>query len=176
MRYQSLGTALYFFAVAAAIPGPKRTWDHHSSSKRLAPRQATCKAPVDVHTTAKIATPFKSFSDLEVEALTTWLFAPERGLNLTNASSPDLSISDNYLYHIEPLLPNKTDVLSYLDANGPAPPTYARVVVNEGGKAEPDATEYYVSIASGFHLIVPSMTDRFRLAHFRLARILRFKP
>lgn len=144
MRSHTVGAGFVLLSFVTGLPEPKRTWDHHSS-RSISSRQATCKSPVDVHTTAKIATPFKSFSDDEIEALTTWLFAPERGLNLTNASSPDLTLSDNYLYHIEPLLPNKTDILSYLDEGGPVPPTYARVVINEGGKAEPDATEYYVS-------------------------------
>ena len=39
---------------------------------------------------------------------------------------------------------NKTDVLPYIDGDGPMPAKYARVVIFEGGKAEPDSQEYMV--------------------------------
>ncbi|KAH6664360.1 copper amine oxidase [Plectosphaerella plurivora] len=87
--------------------------------------------------------PFKVFSDSELQGLAAWLHAPEQGLNLTDPTSPNLTISDNYIWHIEELKPNKTDVLAFLE-EGKAMPRFARVVINEGGKEVPWVTEYSV--------------------------------
>lgn len=39
---------------------------------------------------------------------------------------------------------NKSDVLPYLDANAAAPAKYARAIIFEGGKADPDSQEYMI--------------------------------
>jgi len=130
--------------------------DHHNQNARLphhrrsdrpaATRQflTACPAPVDIPVNATKPNPFAKFTQADIDAIVAWLEAPARGLNLTNMSSPKLTQSDNYIWLVEELKPNKTDVLAYLDCNATAPPSYARVVINEGGKAIPDVTEYYV--------------------------------
>lgn len=103
-----------------------------------------CPAP-DVETTeADIATPFNPLSKDELEALVGWLYSPERELNLTDPWTRNLTVSDNYIYHIEDLKPNKTDVVVYFEEGTPVP-RYARVVLVEGAKPEPVITEYFVS-------------------------------
>lgn len=72
----------------------------------------------------------------------TLLHDPATGLNLTDAS--DAVATDNYLFWIDTLPVNKTDVLPYLDGDGPLPPKYARAIIFEGGKEVPDSQEYYI--------------------------------
>ena len=105
----------------------------------------TCPVPKSIKVTAPKASPFKQLSDNETSSIVEWLQSPVLGLNLTSAESENLTQTDNYIWLVEAILPNKTDVLTYLDGNGAAPPRYARVVIHEGGKAVPDATEYLVS-------------------------------
>jgi primary-amine oxidase len=70
------------------------------------------------------------------------LHAPESGLNLTD---PDLAgINDNYVYWIDTLHTNKSDVLPYLDGNGTEPRKYARAIIFEGGKPDPVSQEYMI--------------------------------
>ncbi|KAH7028197.1 copper amine oxidase [Microdochium trichocladiopsis] len=103
----------------------------------------TCPAPVTEFTTAQVPSPFKPFNQDELDALVAWLHAPERNLNLTKAEDPNLAMSDNYIYHIEELKPNKTDVLAYLD-NGIPMPRYARITMHEGAKQVPVVTDYFI--------------------------------
>jgi len=74
-----------------------------------------------------------------------WLLSPSQGLNLTNTSSPTLSLSDNYIWRVDVFKPNKTDVLAYLDGNATAVPRYALVALIQGGLDEPIVAEYTVS-------------------------------
>lgn len=83
-----------------------------------------------------------------MDDLAEWLLAPGQGLNLTSTSSPNISLSDNYIWHLDVLKPNKSDVLSYLDGNGTVP-RYARVTLIEGGLEVPVVGEYSVSLESG---------------------------
>lgn len=103
--------------------------------------------PVTVYTTAAKPTPFHPLTLDEIDSIVEWVQAPERGLNLTDVTDPNitLAMSDNYIWHVETLKPNKTDVLAYLDGCGTKVPHYARVVINEGGKFVPIVTEYFVS-------------------------------
>jgi primary-amine oxidase len=110
----------------------------------LARSSDSCAAPAYVPTTAEKATPFFVLNETELQDITEWLLDPAQGLNLTDATSPNLTQTDNYIWYIEPLRPNKTDVLAYLDGNASSPAKYAHVVMAEGGKAEPDMTEYFV--------------------------------
>ncbi|KFA67618.1 hypothetical protein S40285_04960 [Stachybotrys chlorohalonatus IBT 40285] len=71
------------------------------------------------------------------------LHDPETGLNLTEPSAATLT--DNYVFWIDTLPANKTDVLPYLQSCArPAPPKYARAVIFSGGKDEPDSQEYMI--------------------------------
>jgi primary-amine oxidase len=105
----------------------------------------TCLPPADVPVVAKKPSPFTPLSEIELDDVKAWLYSPEQNLNLTSTTSETLSQTDNYIWIIESLYPNKTDVLSYLDGNASMPDHYARVVINEGGKAVPDVSEYFVS-------------------------------
>lgn len=70
------------------------------------------------------------------------LHDPASGLNLTD---PDTAgINDNYVYFIDTVHVNKTDVLPYIDGDGTKPKPYARVIIFEGGKEEPISQEYMV--------------------------------
>lgn len=72
----------------------------------------------------------------------TLLHDPATGLNLTLPENA--TVSDNYVFWIDTLPTNKSEVLPYIDGDGPAPSKYARVIIFEGGKAEPDSQEYFV--------------------------------
>lgn len=68
-----------------------------------------------------------------MDGVVAWLVDPGQGLNLTDTSSPNLSLSDTYIWYIDILKSNKSDILSYLDCNG-AVPRYVRVPLIEGGR------------------------------------------
>lgn len=117
---------------------------------------ATCSIPKDVRVQAKIPSPFIPLSFEELEDIKQWLYHPERKLNLTSTANKNLTQTDNYIWIIETLFPNKTDALPYLDGHSPIPDRFARVVINEGGKHTPVVTEYFVGIMHS--RILPSLT------------------
>jgi primary-amine oxidase len=47
-------------------------------------------------------------------------------------------------FWIDTLPPNKTDVLPFIDGSRAVPPKYARAIIFEGGKSEPDSQEYMI--------------------------------
>lgn len=102
-----------------------------------------CPAPVELSTTAPKPNPFVALSQDEIDAVGRWLLDPAQGLNLTDTSNPNVSLSDNYIWHVDVLKPNKTDVLSYLDGNGTVP-RYAQVALIQGGLEVPIVAEYMV--------------------------------
>ncbi|OTA70509.1 amine oxidase catalytic domain-containing protein [Hypoxylon sp. EC38] len=70
------------------------------------------------------------------------LHDPASGLNLTN---PDTAIiNDNYVWYIDTVHVNKSEVLPYLDADGAKPGSWARAIIFEGGKPEPVSQEYII--------------------------------
>lgn len=143
--------------ISEAIPNKLRPWDVHSglpgdstsvyTRRTVSPLgNGTCPIPFDIPVRALRPSPFLSLSADEVASISAWLHDPARGLNLTAASSETLAQTDNYIWIIEALYPNKTGILNYLDNNGSFPDRYARVAINEGGKNIPDVSEYYVGI------------------------------
>ncbi|KAH6648202.1 primary-amine oxidase [Truncatella angustata] len=70
------------------------------------------------------------------------LHDPASGLNLTDVSVA--GVNDNYLFYIDTVPMNKSEVLPYLDGPGPKPAQYARAIIFEGGKEEPVSQEYMV--------------------------------
>lgn len=128
----------------------------------------TCPVPKSIHVTAPKTSPFTQLSDDETSSIVEWLQSPELSLNLTAADSKNLTQTDNYIWLVEAILPNKTDVLTYFDGNGALPPRYARVVIHEGGKAVPDATEYLVCGDSYNHLTTSLLTTSGRTAPSRI--------
>ncbi|KAH8714642.1 copper amine oxidase [Ilyonectria robusta] len=143
-----LGLAL---GVSAA---PRRTWNVHSGPnnykagsvrrRAIEERAETCPVPVDNIITAPKTTPFKPLTEDELSSLVKFLLNEETGLNLTDSASPDLSMSDNYISHLEVLKPNKTDILNYLDGNATKVPRYARVTLYEGAAKVPGIVDYMV--------------------------------
>ena len=153
MKSKILATVLLgLVSAASAAPGPRydattRGGQRHGSSSRpdrrsLQPRDI-CPVPVDIPAVAPKSNPFMSLSQDEIDNVAVWLLDPAQGLNLTNTSSPGIALNDNYIWHIESLKPNKSDVLSYLDSNGTVP-RYARVTLIEGGCDVPVIGEYSV--------------------------------
>ncbi|KAK0714012.1 copper amine oxidase [Lasiosphaeria miniovina] len=88
------------------------------------------------------ANPWSSISPADAKAVYEFVHAPETGLNLT--ASENATLTDNYVWFIDTLNTNKSQILPYIDGNEAAPPKYARVVIFEGGKAEPVSQEYMV--------------------------------
>lgn len=131
--------ALFILGESAPNPGRGSLYNRQSNAN------GTCPAPKDIPVRAAKASPFKPLTEVELSSITEWLYNPENGLNLTDSASETLSQTDNYIFTIEALFPNKTDVLAYLDGNKTSPERYARVVINEGGKLVPDVTDYWVS-------------------------------
>lgn len=144
-----LSLLLSGLATTSAAPNLRKRFDdggNPSLEARCASSEtctATCPAPVDVPVEAPKPNPFKALSGEEIASVVSWLMA-DKSLNLTDVDSETLSLSDNYIAHIEALKPNKTDVVSYLDCNGTVP-RYARVVLNQGAHDPPTVSEYFVS-------------------------------
>ena len=92
--------------------------------------------------TAPKTNAWASISPEDNLAVWNFLHAEETGLNLT---APDnATLTDNYVFWIDTLHTNKSDVLPYLDADGPLPSKYARAVIFEGGKGDPGSQEYMI--------------------------------
>lgn len=71
------------------------------------------------------------------------LHDPKSGLNLTNPSEANLT--DNYVYWIDTLPTNKSDVLPYVDGcKSSQPPKFARAIIFRGAIEEPDSQEYMI--------------------------------
>lgn len=143
-------------SAACAVPGPRDDFTtcggqgRGSSSqtvRRLLQPRNSCPVPEDVSVVAPKSNPFVTLSQDEIDGVAVWLLDPARGLNLTNTSSPTIALNDNYIWHIDVLKPNKSDVVSYLDANGTVP-RYARVTLIEGGRKVPIVGEYSVCLIS----------------------------
>ncbi|KAK3361914.1 copper amine oxidase [Lasiosphaeria ovina] len=88
------------------------------------------------------ANPWSSISPADAKAVYDFVHAPETGLNLT--ASENTTLTGNYFWFIDTLNTNKSQILPYIDGNEAAPPKYARVVIFEGGKAQPVSQEYMV--------------------------------
>ena len=108
--------------------GPKDTCDIDSAPP-------TTKAPRD-----NVWAPITPDDNKAVWEL---LHSEASGLNLTDPESATLA--DNYVFWIDTLHTNKTDVLPYLeDASKPAPPKYARAIIFRGAVEDPDSQEYMI--------------------------------
>lgn len=109
-------------------------------NKRQAP--GTCpsgEAPLITAPKTNVWLPISAQENFDVWNL---LHDPATGLNLTLPSKA--KVSDNYVFWIDTVHTNKSDVLPYLDGDGALPPKYARAIIFEGGKAEPDSQEYMI--------------------------------
>lgn len=76
-------------------------------------------------------------------AVWTLLHDPASGLNLTDPS--EATLTDNYVFWIDTLHTNKTDVLPYIDGSeAPMPAKYARAIIFRGAIEEPDSQEFMI--------------------------------
>lgn len=107
-----------------------------------------CRITDDAPTTkAPKANVWAQISPAESKSVWDFVHDPARGLNLTD---PDTAkVTDNYVYFIDTLPVNKTAAIPYIDGDGPLPAKYARIVIFEGGRAEPVSQEYMVKLPVG---------------------------
>ncbi|KAF2740995.1 amine oxidase catalytic domain-containing protein [Polyplosphaeria fusca] len=97
------------------------------------------EAPTTTAPKANVWAPISAEDNLAVWNL---LHEPASGMNLTHPD--DAVLTDNYVFWIDTLHTNKSDVLPYIDGSGSLPTKYARAIIFEGGKADPDSQEYMI--------------------------------
>ena len=103
---------------------------------------SSCQAGAAPSTTAPKTNIWAEISAEDNLAVWDFLHAPATGLNLTLPD--DANQTDNYVFWIDTVHTNKSDVLPYVDGNAAQPPKYARVILFEGGKEPPGSQEYMV--------------------------------
>ncbi|KAH7343218.1 copper amine oxidase [Rhizoctonia solani] len=101
----------------------------------------TCPADGALSITAPKINIWAPLSHIDTQNVQEWLYQQEK-LNLTRMG--DVTLSDNMIWLIESIMPNKTDALNYLDGNGDRPSKYARAVLYMGGLSIPVIQEYMV--------------------------------
>lgn len=138
MLAESLVAALLAIAPVSARPEPD-LWRRAVSAADVRTCALTDEAP---HVKAPKANAWAPISPQDVKDVWKFVHAPERALNLTDPANATLT--DNYVFLVDTLYLNKTQVLSYIDGDAAQPPKYARVVIFEGGKEEPVSQEYMV--------------------------------
>lgn len=99
----------------------------------------SCFTDVAPTTTAPKVNVWAGISPAENLDVWTLLHDPASGLNLTHPD--DAVLTDNYVFWIDALHTNKTTVLPYIDGDAAVPAKYARAIIFQGGKAEPDSQE-----------------------------------
>ncbi|KAG9123312.1 hypothetical protein FRC07_015107 [Ceratobasidium sp. 392] len=102
---------------------------------------ATCPVDGALSTTAPKTNIWAPLSRSDTQKVQDWVYG-QKELNLTRMENA--TMSDNTLWLIESIMPNKTDALNYLDGEGKAPARYARVILYSGGLDIPLIQEYMV--------------------------------
>ena len=105
---------------------------------------------------------FRQFSGNETQSVTRWLYQ-QKDLNLSHG----YSIRRNHLYTVELLIPNKTDVLAYIDGNGQEPARYAKATLNLVSNGQVT----YEDIIVGEQQLQSNC-----IVNFRSRKVLRFRP
>ncbi|KAK3367597.1 copper amine oxidase [Podospora didyma] len=140
MLKQCLVAALLGCAAPAAARPDAGYWKRALSfTNGTKPCGLSDEAPV---VKAPKVNPWSSITPDDVRAVHKFIHDPATGLNLTAVANATLT--DNYLYFIDTLNTNKSEILPYIDGAAALPPKYARVVIFEGGKEEPVSQEYMV--------------------------------
>jgi len=116
----------------------RHDWDKYVRNSTL----ESCYGGAAPTTTAPKPNPWSPISAADNLAVWNLLHDPVTGLNLTDPDNATLT--DNYVGWIDTIHLDKVDALSFIDDDGAMPPKYARVVIFEGGKLEPDSQEYMV--------------------------------
>ena len=84
---------------------------------------------------------FQPLNEDEIHAVRDFLLNRKK-LNIT--SYKKASLLDNFIYLIDLYLPDKDDILHYLDKGGQKPARRAQVILINGAKSVPDVEEYIV--------------------------------
>jgi len=143
MHLRILGLTVVAGLVAGSVV-PPLGYERKLLSEALGKRQVSgscysADAPLISAPKANVWAPITAQDNFDVWTL---LHHPTTGLNLTHPENA--TVSDNYVFWIDTLHMNKSDVLPYTDGDGPLPPKYARAIIFEGGKTEPDSQEYMI--------------------------------
>lgn len=129
---------------AAWVRGGRRKLAQSSQlSNRLVKQyvNGSCSSVGPADFKAPKANVWSGLTDIEAANVTRWLFESS-GLNLTNSS---LAGSwDNTLLLVELNIPNKTDVVSYIDGNGAPPERWAHVLLDIRATKEPTYSDILV--------------------------------
>jgi len=136
--------ALASVGLSSALPplGYERRVLREIFDKRSDDLTASCLGTDAPATTAPKENVWAPISPAENIAVWNLLHDPKSGLNLTH---PDkAALTDNYVFWIDTLPVNKSSVLPYLNGKADAPPKYARAIIFEGGKENPDSQEYSI--------------------------------
>ncbi|KAH7075705.1 copper amine oxidase [Paraphoma chrysanthemicola] len=138
------GLALASLASSSALPplGYERKLLHDVLGKRGLNESFSCLNDAAPVTSAPKPNVWAQIAPEDNLAVWNLLHHPSSGLNLTDPSKA--KPSDNYVFWIDTLPLNKSDVLPFIDGAGILPTKYARAIIFEGGKAEPDSQEYYI--------------------------------
>ncbi|KAK4963066.1 hypothetical protein LTR10_000694 [Elasticomyces elasticus] len=133
-----------------ALPQPKAAWVRGARS-RLAKNSkwhskrwtngSACVETSPPDFSAPKENVWSGLTNWEAASVTQWLFG-QAELNLTK--SEDAGEWDNSLLLVELMLPNKTDVLSYVDGAAAAPARYAHVVLDLRATLNPTYTDIIV--------------------------------
>ncbi|RMX72312.1 hypothetical protein D0869_14743, partial [Hortaea werneckii] len=159
MGFRSAGR---FFGVAATIlssfaldvvaaPQPKAAWVRGArsrlakSSKWNSERELSNSSQCEQTSPADFKAPFEnvwaSLTDDEAASVAAWLFhQPELNLTVSDKTGE----WDNSLLLVELMVPNKTDILAYIDGNATAPARYAHAVLDIRATEEPTYTDILV--------------------------------
>jgi primary-amine oxidase len=128
--------------LVTSSPAPKSAWLRNTvrrkgqlqNEKRQAPADETCADKLVGALNAPKTNVWWGISDFEAATVTQWLFAQD-ALNLTvweNAIE-----WDNSILLVELMIPNKTDVLVYIDGNMTEPTRYAHVILDNRAMESP---------------------------------------
>ena len=133
--------AVLALAVAAAGAPPKGSNPLLNFQKRHEPTCDIGSAPPTVK--APRENVWAGITPEDNAAVWALLHSVESGLNLTDPDSA--ALTDNYVFWVDTLPTNKTDVLPYIeDAHAPKPPKYARAIIFRGAIQEPDSQEFMI--------------------------------
>jgi primary-amine oxidase len=128
-------------ASASALPplGYERKLLHDLLDKR---QDTGCLGGDAPSVAAPKPNPWAPITPEENTAVWNLLHDETTGLNLTDPA--DAAVSDNYVFWIDTVHSNKSDILPYIDGDGEAPAKYARAIIFEGAKEEPGSQEYMI--------------------------------
>ena len=150
MLLQTLLNTLLFSSLGLARPQPKAAWirgarsrlakSSHLNSKRYVDGSACTNAgPADFR--APKHNVWSGLTNREAADVTKWLFA-QKDLNLTVAEKA--TEWDNSVLLVELMIPNKTEVLLYIDGQGSPPVRWAHVSLDLRASLEPTYTDILV--------------------------------